>query len=134
MTVFEAEDGQQILPGHVYIAPGNRHLIVDRSGARYICRLNDGPPVNRHKPSVDVMFRSVAQNVGANAIGVVLTGMGADGAAGLKEMLENGAKTLVQDEKSSVVWGMPGEAFKMGAAKEQYPLEQIAKELLKRSE
>lgn len=134
MTVFEAEDGQQILPGHVYIAPGNRHLIVDRSGARYICRLNDGPPVNRHKPSVDVMFRSVAQNVGANAIGVVLTGMGADGAAGLKEMLENGAKTLVQDEKSSVVWGMPGEAFKMGAAKDQYPLEQIAKELLKRSE
>jgi len=134
MTVYEAADGQQILPGHVYIAPGNRHLIVERSGARYICRLNDGPVVNRHKPSVDVMFRSVAQNVGANAVGVLLTGMGADGAAGLKEMLESGAKTLVQDEKSSVVWGMPGEAFKMGAAEDQYPLDQIAKELLKRSE
>lgn len=133
MTVFEATDGQQILPGHVYIAPGNRHLLVERSGARYICRLNDGPAVNRHKPSVDVMFRSVAQNVGANAVGVILTGMGADGADGLKEMLENGAKTLVQDEKSSVVWGMPGEAYKRGAASEQYPIEQIAKELLKRA-
>ena len=133
MTVYEAVDGQQILPGHVYIAPGNRHLIIERSGARYICRLNDGPPVNRHKPSVDVMFRSVAQNVGPNAIGVILTGMGADGADGLKEMLENGASTLVQDEKSSVVWGMPGEAFKRGAAQDQYPLEKIAKELLKRS-
>ena len=133
MTVYEAVDGQQILPGHVYIAPGNRHLIIERSGARYICRLNDGPPVNRHKPSVDVMFRSVAQNVGPNAIGVILTGMGADGAEGLKEMLENGATTLVQDEKTSVVWGMPGEAFKIGAAADQYPLEEIAKELLKRS-
>lgn len=133
MTVYEAVDGQQILPGHVYIAPGSHHLIVERSGARYICRLNDGPPVNRHKPSVDVMFRSVAQNVGSNAIGVILTGMGADGAAGLKEMLENGASTLVQDEKTSVVWGMPGEAFKTGATTDQYPLEKIAKELLKRS-
>lgn len=133
MTVYEAVDGQQILPGHVYIAPGNRHLIVERSGARYICRLNDGPAVNRHKPSVDVMFRSVAQNVGPNAIGVILTGMGADGAKGLKEMQENGAATLVQDEKTSVVWGMPGEAYKIGAATDQYPLEKIAKELLKRS-
>lgn len=134
MTVYQAVDGQQILPGHVYIAPGDRHLIVERSGARYICRLNDGPPVNRHKPSVDVMFRSVAQNVGPNAIGVILTGMGADGAEGLKEMLENGASTLVQDEKSSVVWGMPGEAYKIGAASDQYPLNKIAKELLKRSQ
>ena len=133
MTVYEAVDGQQILPGHVYIAPGNRHLIVEKSGARYICRLNDGPPVNRHKPSVDVMFRSVAQNVGHNAIGVILTGMGADGADGLKEMLENGATTLVQDEKTSVVWGMPGEAVKRGATKDQYPLEKIASELLRRS-
>jgi two-component system chemotaxis response regulator CheB len=134
MTVFEATDGQQILPGHVYIAPGNRHLLVERNGARYVCRLNDGPAVNRHKPSVDVMFRSVAQNVGGNAVGVILTGMGADGADGLKEMLENGAKTLVQDEKSSVVWGMPGEAYKRGATSDQYPIEQIAKELLKRAE
>ncbi len=132
MTVCQAVDGQQILPGHVYIAPGDQHLLVQRNGARYVCRLNDGPAVNRHKPSVDVMFRSIAQNVGANAVGVILTGMGADGAAGLKEMLESGAKTLVQDEKSSVVWGMPGEAYKLGAAKDQYPLEQIAKELLKR--
>lgn len=132
MTVYEAVDGQQILPGHVYIAPGSHHLIVERSGARYICRLNDGPPVNRHKPSVDVMFRSVAQNVGQNAVGVILTGMGADGAEGLKEMLENGATTLVQDEKTSVVWGMPGEAFKIGATQDQYPLEKIAAELLKR--
>ena len=133
MTVYEAVDGQQILPGHVYIAPGNRHLIVERIGARYLCRLNDGPPVNRHKPSVDVMFRSVAQNVGSNAIGVILTGMGTDGAEGLKEMLENGGQTMVQDEKSSVVWGMPGEAYKIGATKDQYPLEKIADELLKRS-
>jgi two-component system chemotaxis response regulator CheB len=132
MTVYEAVDGQQILPGHVYIAPGNRHLIVERSGARYICHLNDGPAVNRHKPSVDVMFRSVAQNVGPNAVGAILTGMGADGAAGLKEMLQNGASTLVQDEKTSVVWGMPGEAFKIGAAQDRYALENIAKELLKR--
>jgi len=132
MTVYEAVDGQQILPGHVYIAPGNRHLIVERNGARYICRLNDGPPVNRHKPSVDVMFRSVAQNVGANAVGVILTGMGADGAEGLKEMLESGADTLVQDEKTSVVWGMPGEAYKIGAAEDQYPLEKIANQLLER--
>lgn len=132
MTVYEAVDGQQILPGHVYIAPGNRHLIVERNGARYICRLNDGPPVNRHKPSVDVMFRSVAQNVGANAVGAILTGMGTDGAEGLKEMLESGAATLVQDEKTSVVWGMPGEAYKIGATKEQYPLEKIANQLLDR--
>ncbi len=114
MTVFEASDGQQILPGHVYIAPGNKHLVIERSGARYICKLHDGPPVNRHKPSVDVMFRSVAQNVGFNAIGVILTGMGDDGARGMKEMKDQGAPTIAQDEKSSVVWGMPGEAVKCG--------------------
>jgi len=83
LTVLEATDGQQVLPGHVYIAPGNRHLIIKRDGARYICKLNDGPPVNRHKPSVDVMFRSLSQNAGANAIAVMLTGMGDDGAAGM---------------------------------------------------
>ena len=130
MTVFEASDGQQILPGHVYIAPGSHHLVVERSGARYVCRLNDGPPVNRHKPSVDVMFRSVAQNVGSNAIGVVLTGMGDDGAKGLLELKDNGAPTLVQDEKTSVVWGMPGEAFKLGAADEDLPLQKIADRLV----
>ena len=130
MTVMEAKDGQQIVNGHVYIAPGNRHLVVERSGARYVCRLNDGPPVNRHKPSVDVMFRSVAQNVGPNAIGAILTGMGDDGARGLLEMKEAGAPTIAQDAASSVVWGMPGEAVKMGAADEQLPLNAVASRLL----
>ncbi len=130
MRVFEATDGQQILPGHVYIAPGSHHLIVERSGARYICRLNDGPPVNRHKPSVDVMFRSVAQNVGPNAIGVLLTGMGDDGAKGLLELKDNGAPTLIQDEKTSVVWGMPGEAAKLGAADEELALQNIPSRLV----
>ena len=130
MNVYEAKDGQQILPGHVYIAPGSHHLIVERSGARYHCRLNDGPPVNRHKPSVDVMFRSVSQNVGPNSIGAILTGMGADGAVGLREMQETGAPTIAQDEKSSVVWGMPGEAVKLGAADHVLPLEKITDKIL----
>jgi len=130
MTVFEASDGQQILPGHVYIAPGNKHLVVKRSGARYICQLNEGPPVNRHRPSVDVMFRSIAQNVGPNAIGVLLTGMGSDGAAGLLEIHNIGGPTIIQDEKTSVVWGMPGEAFRVGAADVVLPLKEIATNLL----
>ena len=130
MTVYEAQDGQQILPGHVYISPGSHHLIVERSGARYYVRLNDGPPVNRHKPSVDVMFRSVAQSVGPNAIGAILTGMGDDGARGLLEMKENGATTIIQDEKSCVVWGMPGEAAKLGAGDIELPLDKIAGKLL----
>jgi len=131
MTVCEAADGQQILPGHVYIAPGSHHLMIVRSGALYLCKLNDGPPVNRHKPSVDVMFRSAAQNVGPNAIGVILTGMGDDGAVGLKEMLDAGAPTMVQDEKTSVVWGMPGEAFKIGATENAYPLNTIAEKIIR---
>ncbi len=126
MTVYEAQDEQPISQGHVYIAPGNRHLLVVRRGTRYVCQLHDGPPVNRHRPSVDVMFRSVAQNVGAHAVGVILTGMGIDGAHGLKEMLNAGAATLTQDEKTSVVWGMPGEAVKLGAADKSLPLEKIA--------
>jgi len=130
LDVSEAKDGQQILPGHAYIAPGDKHLIVERSGARFLCRLNDGPPVSRHKPSVDVLFRSVAQNVGVNAIGVMLTGMGDDGAKGMLEMKEAGAFNFVQDEKSSVVWGMPGQAVKIGAAELQLPLDQIAKKLV----
>lgn len=130
MTVMQAVDGQQILPGHVYIAPGDKHLLVARDGARYVCRLNDGPPVNRHKPSVDVMFRSVAQNVGVNAIGVLLTGMGADGAQGLKEIQEAGAPTIAQDQKTSVVWGMPGEAVKLGAADKVLALDAIPKNIL----
>lgn len=130
MTVYEAEDGQQILPGHVYIAPGGQHLLIERSGARYYCRLNNGPPVNRHKPSVDVLFRSVAQNVGANAIGVILTGMGDDGARGLLELKEIGAPTIAQDEASSVVWGMPGEAVKLGAADTQLSLDKITDKII----
>ena len=125
MTVVEASDSQQVLPGHVYIAPGDKHLLLTRDGARYRCQLNDGPPVNRHKPSVDVLFRSVAQIAGKNAIGVILTGMGADGARGLSEMQEAGSVTIAQDEKSSVVWGMPGEAVKRGAAQKVLPLDQI---------
>jgi len=130
MTVYEAEDGQQIRPGHVYIAPGDRHLVVVRDGARYVCRLDDGSPVNRHKPSVDVLFRSVAQQAGRNAIGVILTGMGKDGALGLKEMREVGSPTIAQDEATSVVWGMPGEAVQIGAAAEVLPLPQVAPRML----
>ena len=130
MTVCEASDGQQILPGHVYIAPGSHHLLVRRDGARYVCQLNDGPPVNRHRPSVDVMFRSVAQNAGSNAIGVILTGMGNDGAQGLKEMQECGAPTIAQDENTSVVWGMPGEAVKAGGVDTILPLDAIAGKIM----
>jgi len=130
MTVSQAEDGQQILPGHAYIAPGGKHLLVERDGARYICRLNDGPAVSRHKPSVDVLFRSVAQNAGGNAIGVILTGMGDDGANGMKEMKDNGAATIAQDEKSSVVWGMPGEAVKRGGVDDILTLLQVPKKLI----
>lgn len=129
MTVVEARDHQHILPGHVYIAPGDRHLIVRRDGARYVIALNDGPPVNRHKPSVDVMFRSLAQNAGSNAIALMLTGMGDDGASGSGEMRENGARILVQDERTSVVWGMPGEVVKRGFADEILPLQKIAARL-----
>lgn len=125
LTVSEATDNQLMVPGHVYIAPGDRHLLVKRDGAKYRCQLSDGPPVNRHRPSVDVLFRSVAQNVGKNAMGVILTGMGADGARGLHEMRESGASTIAQDEKTSVVWGMPGEAVKIGAAESVLALQDI---------
>ncbi|HEB95359.1 MAG TPA: chemotaxis response regulator protein-glutamate methylesterase [Sedimenticola thiotaurini] len=133
LTVVQADDGQQVLPGHAYIAPGNRHLVVQRDGARYVCRLNDGPPVNRHKPSVDVMLRSLAQNAGPNTIGVMLTGMGDDGASGMGEVKESGGTTLAQDEKSSVVWGMPGEVVKRGFADEVLPLGRIAGRLVQLS-
>jgi len=130
LTVFEAQDGQQIMPGHAYIAPGDRHLLVVRSGARWVCRLDDGSPVNRHKPSVDVLFRSVAQEAGYNAIGVILTGMGKDGAQGMLEMRQAGSPTIAQDEATSVVWGMPGEAVAVGAAAEELPLQRIAPRVL----
>jgi two-component system chemotaxis response regulator CheB len=126
IRVSEAKDGQIIIPGHAYIAPGNQHLIVERNGAQYMCRLNDGPPVNRHKPSVDVMFRSLANNAGKNAIGVMLTGMGEDGALASGEMKNAGAPILIQDEATSVVWGMPGEVYQRGFADEVLPLGKIA--------
>jgi two-component system chemotaxis response regulator CheB len=130
VTVYEAQDGQQVLAGHAYIAPGDKHLMVVRDGARYVCRLDDGVPVNRHKPSVDVLFRSVAQNAGRNAIGAILTGMGKDGARGLKEMLDAGSRTIAQDEATSVVWGMPGEAVSLGAAQYVLALETVAGKIL----
>ena len=132
LEVSEARDGEQILPGHAYIAPGDRHLMVVRDGARYRCRLSDDTPVNRHRPSVDVLFRSVAQNVGPNALGVILTGMGKDGALGLKDMRETGAHTIAQDEASSVVWGMPGAAVACGGAAEVLSLDDIAAAILRR--
>jgi two-component system chemotaxis response regulator CheB len=130
MSVREASDGEAILPGHVYLPRGGQHLRVIRDGARWRCRIDDSPPVNLHKPAVDVLFRSVAQNAGPNAVGAILTGMGDDGARGLLEMRNAGAATLVQDEASSVVWGMPGSAVKLGAAGEIVPLEQIAARLI----
>ena len=126
MRVCHAEDGQPILQGHAYIAPGHRHLTVERSGARFRCRLHDTAQVNRHRPSVDVLFDSVAHNLGPNAVGVLLTGMGADGAKGMLNMKNAGARTICQDEASSVVWGMPGEAVKLGAADHVVPLDKVA--------
>lgn len=130
ISVKEAEDGERVLPGHAYIAPGDAHLKLARSGANYVARLDQGPPVNRHRPSVDVLFRSAAENAGRNSIGVLLTGMGKDGAAGLLEMRRAGAPTIAQDEASCVVFGMPREAIALGGASEVISLEQIAPRLL----
>lgn len=130
ITVKEAEDGERVLPGHAYIAPGARHLELARSGANYQVRLNDGPPVNRHRPSVDVLFRSVAQYAGRNAVGVILTGMGNDGAAGLLELHQAGAYTLAQNEASCVVFGMPREAIAMGGVDEVVDLHQVSQRML----
>ena len=130
LRVQEAEEGQQVLPGHAYVAPGDRHLRIDRSGARYVCRLDQGPAVNHLRPSVDVLFESVAQAAGARAIGVLLTGMGRDGAQGLLQMRKEGSQTIAQDEASSVVWGMPGEAVALGAAQLVLPLSAMAAKLM----
>jgi len=130
IAVAEAKDGDQILIGHAYVAPGGRHLRVERSGAKYFCRLGDDAPVNRHRPSVDVLFHSVADQAGRNAVGVILTGMGGDGAEGLLRMAGVGCPTLAQDRESSVVWGMPGEAVKRGAAREVLPLDAMARRVL----
>lgn len=129
MNVVVAEDGASVVPGTVYVAPGGHHLIIKRNGARWTCHLNDGPPVNRHKPSIDVLFRSIANCAGCNAVGAILTGMGDDGAAGLLEMKQSGAVTLAQDEETSVVWGMPGVAVKLDAVSGVLPLGKIAEKL-----
>jgi len=130
ITVKEAEDGERVLPGHAYIAPGDAHLKLARSGANYVAQLDYGAPVNRHRPSVDVLFRSAAQNAGKNALGVILTGMGKDGAAGLVEMRNAGAHTIAQDEASCIVFGMPREAIAMGGADEVVSLNDISGRLL----
>jgi len=130
MRVKEAEDGERVLPGHAYIAPGDAHLKLARSGANYVARLDHGAPVNRHRPSVDVLFHSAAAQAGRNAIGVLLTGMGKDGAAGLLAMRQAGAPTIAQDEASCVVYGMPREAIALGGAADIVSLEEIAPRLL----
>ncbi len=131
ITVKEAANNDAVLRGQALIAPGNFHMLLKRSGAKYYVEVREGPLVNRHRPSVDVLFRSAARYVGANAIGVIMTGMGDDGAKGLLEMKEAGARTIAQDEKSCVVFGMPKEAIKLGAADKVAPLEQLAGEVLK---
>jgi two-component system chemotaxis response regulator CheB len=118
ISVKEADGGERVLPGHAYIAPGHSHLLLARSGANYVTQLDQGPPVNRHRPSVDVLFKSAAAYAGKNAVGVILTGMGKDGAAGMLEMKNAGAYNFAQDEASCVVFGMPREAIAVGAAHE----------------
>jgi two-component system chemotaxis response regulator CheB len=132
ISVKEAEHGERVLPGHAYIAPGHAHLLLARSGANYIAHLSDEPPVNRHRPSVDVLFRSAAQHAGKNAIGVILTGMGKDGAAGLLEMRKAGAYTFAQDEASCIVFGMPREAIALGGADDVAPLSDMSRRVMAR--
>ena len=132
LKVAEATDGERVLPGHVYIAPGDHHLAVARSGANYVLSLSDGPPVNRHRPSVEVLFRSGAACAGPNSIGIMLTGMGKDGAAAMKELRDAGAYNFAQDEASCVVFGMPAEAIKRGGVDRVLPLDRIATEVLTR--
>ncbi|AIO31895.1 chemotaxis response regulator protein-glutamate methylesterase [Burkholderia pseudomultivorans] len=132
IAVKEAEHGERVLPGHAYIAPGHAHLLLARSGANYIAQLSDEPPVNRHRPSVDVLFRSAATHAGKNAIGVILTGMGRDGAAGLLDMKRAGAHTFAQDEASCIVFGMPREAIALGGADEVAPLAEMSRRVMAR--
>jgi len=132
ITVKEAVNGERILPGHAYIAPGGKQFSLARSGANYVAVVDDGPPVNRHKPSVEVLFKSAAAVVGRNAYGIMLTGMGADGAAAMREMKDAGSYNYVQDEASCIVFGMPREAIAHGAADEVLPLTQIAPALIAR--
>lgn len=132
ITVKEAVNGERILPGHAYIAPGGKQFHISRSGANYVAVVDDSPPVNRHKPSVEVLFKSAAAMVGRNAYGVMLTGMGADGATAMREMKDAGSYNYVQDEASCIVFGMPREAIAHGAADEVLPLGKIGEALLGR--
>ncbi|MEL6216901.1 MAG: chemotaxis response regulator protein-glutamate methylesterase [Pseudomonadota bacterium] len=126
ITVREARDGDSVIRGQALIAPGNQHMMLHRSGANYFVKIQEGPLVSRHRPSVDVLFRSVAQSAGPNAIGVIMTGMGNDGATGMKEMRAAGAHTIGQNEASCVVYGMPKEAMKAGAVAEEVDLQKIS--------
>lgn len=130
IEVREACDGDRVIPGRALIAPGGRHMSLRRSGAQYVVEVADGPLVNRHKPSVDVLFRSVAKYAGTNALGIIMTGMGDDGARGLKEMHHAGARTIAQDEASCVVFGMPMEAIKLGGVDEILPLARIPERMV----
>jgi two-component system chemotaxis response regulator CheB len=130
ISVAEASGGERVLPGHAYIAPGHSHLLLGRSGANYVTQLDTGEPVNRHRPSVDVLFRSAATCAGKNAVGVILTGMGKDGAAGMLEMKNAGAYNFAQDEASCVVFGMPKEAIAAGGTHEVAPLNELPAKVL----
>jgi two-component system, chemotaxis family, protein-glutamate methylesterase/glutaminase len=130
LEVREARNGDRVIPGRALIAPGGRHMMLKRSGAQYQVEVVDGPLVNRHKPSVDVLFRSVAKFAGANALGIIMTGMGDDGARGLKEMHDAGARTIAQDEASCVVFGMPKEAIKLGGVDEVMPLDRVPEAMM----
>ena len=130
LEVREAQNGDRVVPGRALIAPGGRHMMLRRSGAQYYVEVADGPLVNRHKPSVDVLFRSVAQVAGKNALGVIMTGMGDDGARGLKEMHDVGAHTVAEDESTCVVFGMPKEAIKLGGVDKIVPLDRIPQEII----
>lgn len=132
MRVTEARHGERILPGHAYVAPGGKQFRLERSGANYMAVVEDAEPVNRHRPSVEVLFKSAAQVLGPNAYGVMLTGMGADGATAMKEMRDAGSYNIAQDEASCVVFGMPKMAIQAGAAHEVLPLNKIAQALMNR--
>ena len=131
MEVREARDGEVLTPGLALVAPGNKHMLVHRASDKFVAQVKDGPSVHHQRPSVDVLFNSVAKYVGAAAVGVLLTGMGADGAAGLLAMCQAGARTIAQDEETSVVYGMPKEAANLGAAQTVLPLGEIAAGIVK---
>lgn len=132
IEVKEAEHGDVVKAGHAYIAPGHSHLLLARQGSQYVCELSSAEPVNRHRPSVDVLFRSAAKAAGSNAIGIILTGMGKDGARGMKEMHDAGAYTLAQNEASCIVFGMPKQAIAEGGVDEVIPLHDIAQRVMAR--